>query len=130
MRIFKDLKLVEQLESGIPRILRFYDKSVFKFSDNFLRITLPKPVSVSLEGEYEVDYEIGGQDSNKIELTSRQKEVLKLIMADPGISRSQLADKLKINESAVQKHIAALKKKGWIIREGETTGYWKILNKG
>ncbi|WP_236027267.1 Fic family protein [Gelidibacter pelagius] len=41
MRIFKDLDLVEQLGSGIPRILQVYDKDVFQFSDNFLRIVLP-----------------------------------------------------------------------------------------
>ena len=41
MRIFKDLDLVEQLGSGIPRILQVYNKDVFQFSDNFLRIVLP-----------------------------------------------------------------------------------------
>lgn len=37
--------LVEQLGSGIPRILQVYDKDVFKFSDNFLRIVLPASAS-------------------------------------------------------------------------------------
>lgn len=41
MRIFKDLDLVEQLGSGIPRILTSYNKDCFHFSDNFLRIVLP-----------------------------------------------------------------------------------------
>jgi predicted HTH transcriptional regulator len=36
MRIFKDLELVEQLGSGIPRILEYYGKDSFSFSDNFL----------------------------------------------------------------------------------------------
>lgn len=40
MRIFKDLDLVEQLGSGIPRILQAYSKDSFDFSENFLRITL------------------------------------------------------------------------------------------
>src|SRR5690554_7878511 len=35
MRVFKDLDLVEQLGSGIPRILESYDKDCFKFSENF-----------------------------------------------------------------------------------------------
>ena len=42
MRIFKDLNLVEQLGSGIPRILATYGKDCFQFSDNFLRMTFPK----------------------------------------------------------------------------------------
>lgn len=41
MRIFKDLGLVEQLDSGIPRILEAYKKENFEFTENFLRITLP-----------------------------------------------------------------------------------------
>ena len=39
MRIFKDLDLVEQLGSGIPRILQAYSEDCFHFSENFLRIT-------------------------------------------------------------------------------------------
>ncbi|WP_300435448.1 Fic family protein [Christiangramia sp.] len=41
MRVYKDLDLVEQLGSGIPRILKYYDKTCFSFSDNFLRMVLP-----------------------------------------------------------------------------------------
>lgn len=41
MRIYKDLELVEQLGSGVPRILQVYTKEQFKFSENFLQIILP-----------------------------------------------------------------------------------------
>jgi len=41
MRIYKDLDLVEQLGSGIPRILESYSKECFRFSDNFLRMIFP-----------------------------------------------------------------------------------------
>ena len=40
-RIFKDLELVEQLGSGVPRILQSYDKKCFRFMDNFIRMTFP-----------------------------------------------------------------------------------------
>ena len=33
--------MVESLGSGIPRILRAYGEDCFKFTDNFIRITLP-----------------------------------------------------------------------------------------
>ena len=36
-----DVELVESLGSGIPRILRAYGEDCFKFTDNFIRITLP-----------------------------------------------------------------------------------------
>lgn len=41
MRIFRDLDLVEQLGSGLPRILKHYDKSCFYFTDNHIRMILP-----------------------------------------------------------------------------------------
>ena len=36
-----DVELVESLGSGIPRILRAYGEDCFKFTDNFIRTTLP-----------------------------------------------------------------------------------------
>ena len=41
MRIYRDVELVESLGTGIPRILRAYGEDCFKFTDNFIRITLP-----------------------------------------------------------------------------------------
>lgn len=41
MRIYRDLGLVEQLGSGVPRILKAYSKECFTFSDNFLRMNFP-----------------------------------------------------------------------------------------
>jgi ATP-dependent DNA helicase RecG len=41
MRIFKDLGMVEQLGSGVPRILESYGRECFTFSDHFLRMSFP-----------------------------------------------------------------------------------------
>jgi predicted HTH transcriptional regulator len=41
MRIFKDLGMVEQLGSGVPRILENYGRECFTFSDHFLRMSFP-----------------------------------------------------------------------------------------
>ena len=124
MRVFKDLDLVEQLGSGVPRILESYNKSCFTFTDNFLRMVLP------INGD-QVGDQVGGQVGGQVgHLTDRQKEVLDLIINDPSISRKALSEKLDINPSAIQKHIDALKQKGIISRESETTGFWEIhINK-
>jgi len=63
MRIFKDLELVEQLGSGIPRILEHYNKNCFHFSENFLRITIYKNVESSLNSN-QVGNQVGNQVSN------------------------------------------------------------------
>ncbi len=41
MRVYKDLEMVEQLGSGIPRILETYGRECFHFSENFLRMVFP-----------------------------------------------------------------------------------------
>ena len=90
---------------------------------------LPEPDIIEKDGGIQVTiYKAidGGQINN---LTIRQKEVFKLIVVNPKISRKELAKKLSINESAVQKHTDALKKKKVIEREGETTGKWIITGK-
>ena len=137
MRIFKDLDLVEQLGSGIPRILQVYDKDVFQFSDNFLRIVLLKTQD---ENGNEFSDQAGGQAGGKAGgqaggqvggqvkgLTKRQNQVLQLIISNPNISRRELSEDLDINESAIQKHINSLKAKNIIEREGKTTGYWIVV---
>ncbi len=41
MRVFNDLELVEQLGTGVPRILEYYSKECFQITENFIRIILP-----------------------------------------------------------------------------------------
>lgn len=126
MRIFKDLELVEQLGSGIPRILQYYGKKNFNFSENFLRMTF-----VSKEQTPDKDEKTGGQMDEMlvdgiIPLTKRQKEILGLINDNEQVSRATMAKILHINESAVQKHLTTLKQNGIIKRIGGTRGHWQI----
>lgn len=117
MRVFKDIRLVEQLGSGVPRILRNYKRESFKFSDNFLRVTFPKATSGT----------IGGTISGTIDdLTDKQKDVLEAIINNNKLSYRKLAQQMGIHLSAVQKHIEVLKNKKYIERIGGTRGYWKV----
>ena len=38
MRVYRDLDLVEQLGSGMNRILDVYSNDIYKFSDNFIEV--------------------------------------------------------------------------------------------
>ena len=46
--------------------------------------------------------------------------------ATVGIALIGIAEALGINESAVGKHITAIKNKGFLTRQGDTRGYWEI----
>ena len=41
MRVFRDLEMVEQLGSGVPRILAHYPRSSYVFTAHFVRLILP-----------------------------------------------------------------------------------------
>ena len=41
MQIFRDIDLVEQLGSRVPRILQSYGQESFYFSENFTRMSFP-----------------------------------------------------------------------------------------
>lgn len=72
--------------------------------------------------------QVGGRAGYQMtRLTQKQSQVFDLIVANPRISRRELAVILGINESAVQKHTDALKKKKFIERDGETTGRWILI---
>lgn len=102
---------------------------------------LPEPEIIEKDGGVQVTIfkvsdggqiggQTGGQTGGQIGgLTERQKEVFKLIVANPKVSRKELAQLLNINESAVQKHLKALNDEKVIERVGTNKGYWKILVK-
>ncbi len=41
MRVFRDVGLVEQLSSGMSRILEKYDKDIFNISEHFIKVEFP-----------------------------------------------------------------------------------------
>ena len=41
MRVFKDVGLVEQLGSGMSRILKAYPKDIFEVSEHFIKAVFP-----------------------------------------------------------------------------------------
>ena len=135
MRVFKDLKFVEQLGSGIHRILDAYDESIFKISDNFLEISFPfeadyieslKEDKKSVEKERLVD----GLVERLVDgLAESQKEIVNLISKNPQISKKEMSECIGISTTAIDKNISTLKKKKIIKRIGsDKSGYWKLID--
>lgn len=123
MRVFKDLELVEQLGTGIIRILQSYDKDVYEFSDNFIRVNFKFKDNSSLpKSPKDINY-------NKEEiLTETQENIIKLIEKDNRITQVEISDILGINKTTVTRNINILKEKGIIRRIGTTkNGQWEIL---
>ena len=121
IRVFKDVDLIENIGSGVLRILEKYDKNCFKFMDHFLRVTFKYR-----ENPYEYNNEsnqIDNELSNKL-----HDAIIALIKQKPDITQKEIAQELNISREKVKYHIFLLKDKNIITREGSNkTGKWKIL---
>ncbi len=133
MRIYKDLELVEQLGSGIPRILEHYGKACFLFSENFVRMVFPAVEQVTGQVTKQdglVKELVKGLVKELVkELTESQVQILNMIEANNSITKKEMAERIGISTTAIDKHISKLKKMNIIERVGgRKEGYWKIID--
>lgn len=129
-KIFRVIRLSENIGSGFHKMIEGW-KEYYKVTPeitgdiDYYKIVFGlgnKGISEGLKKGGQIGGQIGGQ-----KITTRQKEILDIIKKKPTVSRGELSDLLKINPSAVQKHINKLKEKGIIKRIGKTLGgYWEI----
>ena len=93
-----DVELVESLGSGIPRILRAYGEDCFKFTDNFIRITLPISVQdhasdhASLQVEKLVSILTGEMGRSELQelLSIKNRDYFRTDYLNPAISNGYI----------------------------------------
>ncbi|MCD4698481.1 MAG: HTH domain-containing protein [Bacteroidales bacterium] len=124
--LFQRMGMVEKIGSGIGRMRNLMKESELPYPDfnleGIFSITVYRKDSGQIGGT------IGGQIGGTIaSLTKRQLQILNLINENNKISISAISSTLRINRSAVQKHIDILRTKGVIERIGGTRGFWKII---
>lgn len=118
MKVFNDLDLVEQMGTGIIRILQSYNKESFEFFPNFIRVTFPFN-----ENKFKLT-------KNKIQnsnITETQNNIIKLMLDSPTITQETLARLLDVNIRTVQRNIKILMDMGLVERTGATKkGKWIV----
>ncbi|MEW9124630.1 MAG: ATP-binding protein [Thermotaleaceae bacterium] len=118
MRVFKDIHLVEQLGSGMIRILKKYDRSIFTITPNFIRVAFPFSNVI----EFASEIENGG-------LNGGLKSLFDIIKNNPGIKTKEASDLLDNRSiSTIEKQMRVLSNKGLIERRGskKTGGYYVV----
>ena len=112
MRIFKDLGYVEEMGSGVHRILEKYPKSVFEFSQNYITVVFPFNLPAG---------ESKGESKG---------EILKALQENPKTTIPELASKLGLSVGGVEKNMRQLRESNKIRRIGSTkAGYWEVIKK-
>ena len=121
MRIFRDVDLVEQLGSGMGRILKVYGRSVFHISEHFIKVAFPFAVATSEPVNEPVNEPLNEP------LSANAKKLLEEIKQQSNLSKNQYATELGISRSTVTRAISELRKKNVICRIGsDKTGYWSL----
>jgi ATP-dependent DNA helicase RecG len=123
MRVYRDLELVEQLGSGVPRILESYGKECFRFMGNFIRMTFPVSKELIHQSRV-VDRLVDGLVDGLVE---SQRKIVELIKANPKISKKEMSESIGISTTAIDKHIKRLRDKNILKRVGSNrSGYWEL----
>ncbi len=74
-------------------------------------------------------YQVTPQDDTK-KLTSRQRDILGVLMKDNALTRNELAQRIGVSSITIQRELDILKSLGVIMREGgKTHGHWVVAEK-
>lgn len=152
MRVFRDVKMVEALGSGMPRVLQTYGRECFVFMHNFIRIVIPFNNADKYDDGMKTDTKSGIKhndntlntkeiENNKGGMKSGTKtteenpllvrlKIIELLEKEPNLSITELALRLSKARSAIQKHIQFLSNKNLIRRIGPAKGgHWEVIKK-
>lgn len=123
MRVFKDVGLVEQLGSGMSRILKVYDKNIFHISPHSIKVVFPYSEELKVDGK--VEGKVEGKVASGLNPT--QLKIINAMKNDPMITAAKLAKQFGMSEYGIRKNIAKLKEAGVIERLGsDKAGSWKV----
>ncbi len=123
MRVFKDVDLIENIGSGVLRILDAYDKSCFKFMDHFLRVSFKYK-------ENPFEYETNNKQKND-KINDKEKQILSLLMNNLNYTIPEISKITKILTATISRCLKQLQYKKIIERVGSNKSeYWKIIETG
>ena len=119
MRVFKDVGLVEQLGSGMSRILRYYNKDIFEISEHYIKVSFP--FFTPNENENIANGDKNGDNDGD------ENKILRLLEKEPDITAKRLSEKTGFSTRKISRVIRKLREEERIMRIGSARkGYWMI----
>ncbi|GHS89345.1 hypothetical protein FACS1894201_10730 [Bacteroidia bacterium] len=130
-KLFRNVKLAENAGYGFEKMLQWEKSTNTKllFTNEIDRsiVTFDIEKATDLTSEHQM---VDSGMTSGMTISLVQNQIVSLIESNGLITYPQMAAELKINISAIQKHIAKLKKLGIIKRVGaDFGGKWVILQK-
>ena len=119
MRLFRDMELVEQIGSGMSRILKAYNRSIFEITPSFTVVTLPFEKSLITPND---KINEGNDKINEV-----TKTILDLIKDNPTTTISQLIELTGKSQSTISRELREYQDAGLLWREGaRKKGRWVV----
>lgn len=124
MRVFRDLNFVEQLGTGIQRVLKVYPKDIFEFFPNHIRVTIHFNDNKFINQEKYVE------NFKNYNLNEIQESILKLILDKPNITQEELGRLLGVTVKTISRNFKVLLEQNYVKRVGANkNGYWQVIKK-
>lgn len=122
MRVFRDMRLVENFGSGLRRILNVYGRYVFRLSDNFVC------AEFAFDANATINATINATANVYESLTKLQNDIIKVIEKNANATYDAISKQLNKDRTTIYRNIQELKRSGRIERVGSSkAGYWKIV---
>jgi len=120
MRVFRDMELVEQIGSGMSRILKAYDRSIFELSPSFTVVTFP------FEEAFIQQYDmINGMINGKI--NGKINSILNILKYNQKATIPDLIEATGKGQRTISRELKEYQEAGLLRREGSRkTGYWVV----
>ena len=130
MRVFRDMELVEQIGSGMTRILKAYDRSIFELTPGFTIVTLPFKNGFIMSNDDlkdDLNDEINANDKIKDDLNDEIKSTLDAIKRNPSATMLELAKLTGKSKTTIYRELKEFRTKGQLYREGSRKkGKWVV----
>ncbi|MBI5551996.1 MAG: putative DNA binding domain-containing protein [Desulfobacterales bacterium] len=121
--LFRRISMVEAWGRGMPLILKHAPDVVFREVGNLFIAAFNRP-SFSEQG---LEEEAITQETTQ---KTTQEKILALLVAEPTLTRKQLAQRLGITQDGIKYHLEKLKSAGTIRREGpDRGGRWEVTKR-
>ena len=132
MRVFRDLELVEQLGSGMTRILRTNDTSIFNFMEHFMQVTFY--FSKGFEEKQAIKTSdkkqaIKTSDKSQTKTKLNKEKIIELFKENKELKTSQIAEILNLSLPRTRAILNEMLIEKILISKGNNKNKTYLLNK-
>lgn len=143
MRVFKDTEFVEQLGSGMNRMMSVYKPNIFHVTPNFIHVvfyfdadTRPENGIINdtlnaddgtLNAENDTINAENDTINDRLNLSETEKSVISEIQKNPSVRTDEMVELTGLSIRTIARAIKSLRNKDLLYREGsKKTGIWVI----